>query len=78
MEIIQVVGILLAIVVIIYAAMKGFNILIVAPIASIIVILTNQMDFFSSINRNREFLYDGSYRIYYQFLCCIYVRINFS
>ncbi len=49
MEIMSVVGILLAIVAIIYAAMKGFNILIVAPIASIIVILTNQMDFFSSI-----------------------------
>lgn len=49
MEIIQVAGIVLAIVVIIYAAMKGFNILIVAPIASIIVILTNQMDFFTSI-----------------------------
>jgi H+/gluconate symporter-like permease len=49
MDIIQVVGILLAIAAIIYAAMKGFNILIVAPIASIIVIVTNQMDFFSSI-----------------------------
>ena len=49
MEIIQVVGILLAIAFIIYAAMKGFNILIVAPIASIIVIVTNQMDFFSSL-----------------------------
>ena len=49
MEIIQVIGILLAIVFIIYAAMKGFNILIIAPIAAIVVILTNQMDFFSSI-----------------------------
>ncbi|KAB2331540.1 GntP family permease [Cytobacillus depressus] len=49
MEIIHVAGILLAIAVIIYVAMKGINILIVAPIASIIVILTNQMDFFSSI-----------------------------
>ncbi|WP_428910962.1 GntP family permease [Niallia sp. Krafla_26] len=49
MEIIQVIGILLAIAVIIFTAMKGFNILIVAPIASIIVILTNQMDFFSSL-----------------------------
>ena len=49
MEIIQVIGILLAIGVIIYAAMKGFSILIVAPIASIIVIVTNQIDFFSSL-----------------------------
>ena len=49
MEIIQVIGILLAIVFIIYAAMKGFNILIVAPIAAIVVIVTNQMDFFSAL-----------------------------
>jgi H+/gluconate symporter-like permease len=49
MEIIQIVGILLAILVIIYAAMKGFNILMVAPIASIIVIVTNRMDFFPYI-----------------------------
>jgi H+/gluconate symporter-like permease len=49
MEIIQVIGILIAIVLIIYAAMKGFSILIVAPIASIVVILTNQLDFFSAL-----------------------------
>jgi H+/gluconate symporter-like permease len=49
MEIIQVIGILLAIAFIIYAAVKGFSVLIVAPIASIVVILTNQMDFFSSL-----------------------------
>ena len=47
MESIQVVGILLAIAMIVFAAMKGFNILIVAPIASIIVIVTNQMDIFT-------------------------------
>ncbi len=45
MDIIQVVGILLAIVFIIYAAMKGFNILIVAPIASIIVIYRTKWTF---------------------------------
>jgi H+/gluconate symporter-like permease len=49
MEIIEIAGILLAIVVIIYGAMKGFNILMLAPIASIIVILTNHMDFFPYI-----------------------------
>jgi H+/gluconate symporter-like permease len=49
MEIIQVIGILLAIAFIVYAAVKGFSVLIVAPIASIVVILTNQMDFFSSL-----------------------------
>lgn len=30
-------------------AMKGYNIIYIAPLASIIVILTNQMDFFSSL-----------------------------
>ncbi len=49
MEIIQVIGILLAIAFIIFAAMKGFNLLIVAPIAAILVIVTNQMDFFSAL-----------------------------
>ncbi len=49
MEIIQVIGILLAIAFIIFGAVKGFNILIVAPIAAIVVILTNQMDFFSTL-----------------------------
>ncbi|WP_285766684.1 GntP family permease [Peribacillus sp. SI8-4] len=49
MEIIQVVGIVLAIAFIIYAAMKGFSILIVAPVASVIVILTNQMDLFPAL-----------------------------
>ncbi len=49
MEIIQVIGIVVAIAFIIYTAMKGFNILIVAPIASIIVILSNQMDIFSAL-----------------------------
>lgn len=49
MDIIQVLGILLAIAVIIYGAMKGFNILVVAPIASIVVILTNHMAFFPSL-----------------------------
>ncbi|MEH7238523.1 GntP family permease [Bacillus sp. JJ1562] len=49
MEIIQVIGIVIAIILIIYGAMKGFNILVVAPIASIIVIVTNQMELFSSL-----------------------------
>jgi H+/gluconate symporter-like permease len=49
MEIVQVIGILLGIALIIYGAMKGFSILVVAPIASIIVILTNQLDLFSAL-----------------------------
>lgn len=42
-------GIVLAIVFVIYMSMKGFNILFVAPVASVIVILTNGMDLFSSL-----------------------------
>ncbi|WP_075619113.1 GntP family permease [Paenisporosarcina indica] len=49
MEIIQPLGILLAIIVIIALAMKGYSILVVAPLAAIIVIVTNQMNFFSSL-----------------------------
>ncbi|WP_156289826.1 GntP family permease [Oceanobacillus salinisoli] len=49
MEFIEVLGILLGIITIIFGAMKGYSILIVAPIASIIVIVTNQLDFFSSL-----------------------------
>jgi len=49
MDIIETIGILISIIAIIYLAVKGYSILIVAPIASIIVILTNQMDFFPSL-----------------------------
>lgn len=49
MEMIGPLGIVIAIIFIILIAMKGYNILYIAPIASIIVILTNQMDFFSSL-----------------------------
>ena len=49
MEMIGPLGIVIAIIFIILMAMKGYNILYIAPIASIIVILTNQMDFFSSL-----------------------------
>lgn len=42
-------GILIAILVIVIMAMKGFSIIFIAPVASIIVILTNGMDFFQSL-----------------------------
>lgn len=42
-------GIIIAIILVIYLAMKGFNIVFVAPVASIIVIITNGMDFFPSL-----------------------------
>lgn len=49
MELIQPIGILLAIVVIIGLAMKGYSILVVAPISAMIVIVTNGMDFFPAL-----------------------------
>lgn len=49
MDMLHVLGIVLAIVAIIYAAMKGFSIIIVAPMAALIVILTNQMDLFATL-----------------------------
>lgn len=49
MESIQVIGILIAIVCIIYGAMRGISILVLAPACTIIVILTNQMPFFDSL-----------------------------
>src|SRR5690554_802186 len=49
METIQVVGILIAIVCIIYGAMRGISILVLAPACTIIVIITNQMPFFDSL-----------------------------
>ena len=49
MEIIQIIGILLAIGLVIYGSVKGFSILVVAPLAAIVVIVTNQIDFFSTL-----------------------------
>ncbi|WP_256323956.1 hypothetical protein [Staphylococcus sp. HMSC62A08] len=45
METIGTIGIILGILFIIYLAMKGYSILIIGPIASIIVILTNRLPF---------------------------------
>lgn len=42
-------GIIVAIIFIIFLAMKGYSIIFIAPIASIIVIVTNGMDFFPSL-----------------------------
>lgn len=42
-------GILLSIILIIYLATKGYSILIIGPLCSVLVILTNQMDLFSAL-----------------------------
>ncbi|RHW38359.1 GntP family permease [Lysinibacillus yapensis] len=42
-------GIILAIALIVYMSMKGFSIIFIAPVASIIVIISNGMDFFPSL-----------------------------
>lgn len=49
MEILGLVGILVAIIAIITMAVKGLNIVIAAPLATLIIILTNQMDIFGSL-----------------------------
>ncbi|MBQ2680877.1 MAG: hypothetical protein IJF97_02965, partial [Eggerthellaceae bacterium] len=48
MEVIGVIGILAALAFFIIMAMRGYNVLIIAPITAIIIILTNQMDFSAS------------------------------
>lgn len=49
MEILGVLGILLGILAIIFLSVKGLNIIIAAPLATLIVILTNRMDIFGSL-----------------------------
>lgn len=56
-ETIQTLGILLGILAIVYMAMKGLSIFVAAPLASILIILTNRMDFFASlVGRESSFL----------------------
>lgn len=54
MEIIGTIGIIIGILFIIYFSMNGYSILIVGPIASIIVILTNGLPFFNSLIGTKE------------------------
>ncbi|PMB95677.1 hypothetical protein CJ234_06490 [Staphylococcus sp. UMB0328] len=54
MEILGTLGIILGILFIIYLSMKGYSILIVGPIASIIIILTNGLPFFNSLIGTKE------------------------
>ncbi len=49
MEFIQLAGILLAIIVLIVLVVKGVSVIIAGPIAAIIIIVTNGMDFFPSL-----------------------------
>ncbi|MEX2949540.1 GntP family permease [Staphylococcus warneri] len=54
MEFLGTLGIILGILLIIYLSMKGYSILIVGPIASIIIILTNGLPFFNSLIGTKE------------------------
>ncbi len=54
-----IVGIIVAIIFVIFLAMKGFSIVFIAPVASIIVILTNGMDFFPSLIGNEDSFMTG-------------------
>ncbi|WP_266204771.1 hypothetical protein [Pontibacter kalidii] len=55
-EIVQIAGVILAIVCIIYGAMKGISILILAPLCTVIVIVTNQMPFFGSLVEKHSYM----------------------
>ena len=48
MEVLGVIGILVALAFFIFMAMRGYSVLIIAPLTAIIIILTNQMDFATS------------------------------
>ncbi|MEB6226889.1 GntP family permease [Mammaliicoccus sciuri] len=54
METIGTIGIIIGILFIIYLSMKGYSILVIGPIASIIVILTNGLPFFNSLVGTEE------------------------
>lgn len=57
MQVIQVIGILLAIAAIMYLVVKGFHIVVAAPIAAIIIILTNGVALFPSlVGRENSYL----------------------
>ncbi|MGY3777119.1 GntP family permease [Isobaculum melis] len=49
MEILAVVGVILATALIIYLSLKGFNILVIAPICALLVMITNQMPILDSL-----------------------------
>lgn len=49
MALVEITGIVIAIVCIIYGAVKGVNILVLAPLTAIIVIVTNMMPFFATL-----------------------------
>ena len=49
MEILGIIGIAIAIVFIIVMAVRGLHIVIAAPLATLIVILSNRMDIFGSL-----------------------------
>lgn len=53
------IGILIAIALIVILAMKGFSIVFIAPLASIVVIVTNGMNFFPSLIGNETSFMTG-------------------
>lgn len=53
------IGIIIAIALIVILAMKGFSIVFIAPVAAIVVIVTNGMDFFPSLIGNESSFMTG-------------------
>lgn len=57
MEAIQILGIVLGIVAIVYTAVRGLNIVVAAPLSAMLIIVTNRMEFFASlVGRENSFL----------------------
>lgn len=73
---IETVGILLAIALIIFLAMKGFSIIIVAPIASILVILSNGMDFFPALIGGENSYMTGLAGFVINYFRCVFTGCN--
>ena len=76
MDILGILGILLGILTIILLIIKKFNIIIAAPIATIVVLLFNNASILDTVFGKEQFLYDGTC-----WVCCIkfrYILIRFN
>lgn len=78
MEIVGMIGIFIGIVAIIYFSVRGLNIVVAAPLAALIIILTNQMDIFSALIGDGPSYMTGLAGFFGQQLCYISFRLYFS
>ncbi|MDF2609281.1 MAG: H+/gluconate symporter [Lachnospiraceae bacterium] len=54
MNYISIIGLAVSIILIVYLSLKGISVLVAAPLATMVVILTNQMDFFPSLLGSKD------------------------